>query len=149
MLSTSDVLAIIAILISVASFGVSFYTIYQDRPRLRIQSKYFEASEYGPRQIHITMVNVGRRPIILRLIGGIDSTGKWGGSSIKREKGGLRLAEHERYELTLEKEDTMQFTPEDEDLFYSKMWIEDSLGNRHAIPNSEAFIKKLWAQTVT
>jgi len=147
MLKASDVLAIIAILISIASFCVSFYTIFQDRPRLRIRSKYIEESEYGPRSIHITMVNAGRRPIILRLIGGTDSTGHWACSYIEHEKGGLRLTEHERYERTVEKDDTVHFAfdPDDEDIFYSIIWVEDSLGNRHAIPNSEAHIKKLWA----
>jgi hypothetical protein len=145
MLQTSDVLAIIAILISVGSLGVSFYGTYQDRPRLRIQSQYSAESEYGLSQIRVIMVNEGRRPVILRLIGGCNSTGAEGGSSIEYEKGGLRLAEHERYERTLEKEDTVQFDPEGEDFTFSKMWIEDSLGNRHEIPNSEAFIKRLWA----
>jgi hypothetical protein len=142
-----NVLAIIAILISVASLGVSLYTAYQDRPRLRIKSEYFEASDYGPRRIRVTMVNAGRRPVIVRLIGGTDSMGRWGGTFIQHEKGGLRLAEHERYEQTFEKEDTVQFDPtgEEDDLVYETMSVEDSLGNRHPIPNSEALIKKLWA----
>lgn len=141
----SDTLSIAAILISLASFGVSARTAFHDRARLRIKSVFVPASEYGPDRIVVTMVNVGRRPVILRLIGGSDSAGHWGGTYLEHDKGGLRLAEHERYEKTFEKEDTIQFNPNGEDLFSEALWVEDSLGIRHPIPDSREHIIKALA----
>jgi len=145
MLPTGDVLSIIAIVISVASFSVAFYSAFQDRPRLKIRSQYFDASEWGPSHFTITLVHKGRRPIILNLLGGADAAGNYGGTYFDHDKGGRRLGEHERYEQTVDYEGTIQLNPEGDDLLFSKMWVEDSLGNRHPIPNSESFIKRLRA----
>lgn len=93
------------------------------------------------------MVNAGRRPVILRIIGGSDSDGHWGGSYLDQEKGGLRLGEHEHYERKFEKEDTVLMVPEADDIFFEKLWVEDSLGVRHPIPESEAFIKRIWSES--
>lgn len=142
----SDVLSITAVLIALASFGVSAHTAFHDRARLRIKSVFVPASEYGPDRIVVTMVNVGRRPVILRLIGGSDAAGHWGGTYLEYDKGGLRLAERERHEKILAKEDTVQFNPDGDDLIYEELWIEDSLGNRHPIPASRDLIKWLWAK---
>lgn len=142
-MQTSDVLAIVALIISVASLLLSFYATYQDRPRLKVTSNFIEASEWGPARIHVTMINAGRRPVILRLLGGADSSGDWSGSFLEHDKGGVRLGEHERHEADIEKDDTYFTTPVGEDLLFESMWVEDSLGNRHAIPNSASYIKKL------
>lgn len=145
MLETSDIIAIVAVAISIASLAASFYAIFLDRPRLKVSSKYFGDSEYGSRRIVVTFVNVGRRPVILRLFGGHDETGDWVGSFLGKEEGGLRLGEHERHEFTIRKEDTVQISPEG-DIFFVQMWVEDSLGVRHPIPSSEKHIKLLWGQ---
>lgn len=108
-------------------------------------SRYLPASEYGPSRIILTLINKGRRPVILRMIGGTSEDGKWAASFLEHEKGGLRLGEHERYEHTIEKEDTVSFHPEHEDLFFEHLWVEDSLGNRHQVPNSREHIRQLWA----
>jgi hypothetical protein len=141
----SIIIAIFALLVSLGTLCVSFYSTYQDRPRLRIATLFLEASEFGPNRVVVTLVNTGRRPIILRLVGGTTSEEHWSGSFIDFDKGGRRLAEHERHEITLEKEDTIGFNPEGDDLNYVRLWIEDSLGNRHHIPNSESLIDKLRA----
>lgn len=139
-----EIISISALLISVASLAVSTYSSLRDRARLRIKTKYYSASEYGPDRIVVSMVNIGRRPIILRVIGGSDSFGKWGGDYLCLEKGGIRLAEHEHYEYTYTKDDTVLFNPDGNNLFYESLWVEDSLGVRHLVPNSKAYVKRLW-----
>ncbi|CAE6801815.1 hypothetical protein R69749_02655 [Paraburkholderia domus] len=92
------------------------------------------------------MVNAGRRPVILRLIGGASAAGTWSAEYLAREEGGLRLGEHERYEHTFEKEDTVKFHPEHDDLFLKTLWVEDSLGIRHKIPKASQYIDRLWSR---
>lgn len=138
----SNYLSVAAILISIAGFGLSFFVVFRDRPRLKVTSSYFDAWEQGPAKIQVVLINRGRRPVILRLLGGHDSDGEYGGTFLKHDEGGLRLGEHERHELYIERDDTVLFAPDD-DVIYEEMWVEDSLGNRHTIPNSKAYIAKL------
>jgi hypothetical protein len=139
------VVSALALAVSLGSLAVSLYVALRDRPRLKVSSQFFEAWEYGPDKIHVTLVNLGRRPVILRLIGGLDGNGNSGGTYLEHAKGGLRLGEHERHEFDIAKDDTMQFNPDGPDVTYERMWVEDSLGNRHAIPNSRRLIEKLWS----
>lgn len=138
----SDYLSIAAILISIAGFALSFFVVFRDRPRLKVTSKYLDACEYGAAKIQVVLTNRGRRPVIVRLLGGHDSNREYGGKFFKPDEGGLRLGEDERHELYIERDDTVLFAPDD-DVVYDEMWVEDSLGNRHAIPNSKAYIAKL------
>lgn len=145
MANYSEVISTIALIVSLGSLSVSGYVAFRDRPRLKITSRFVPASEYGPNRIVLALVNMGRRPVILRMLGGTSKNGAWAAEFLAHEKGGLRLGEHERYEHTLEKDDTVAFNPENEDLFYERLWVEDSLGNRHPVPNSHEHIKKLWS----
>ncbi len=52
--------------------------------------------------IAVQVVNKGRRPVILRLLGGHDSSGRWSGTYLDHEKGGLRLDEHGRHDFAIE-----------------------------------------------
>lgn len=144
MSTVTDTLAIAALVISVASLGISAHVAFRDRARLRITSKFFSANEYGPSHIVTTMVNVGRRPVILRMIGGIAGKSTWSGTYIDHEAGGKRLGENERYDHTFSKEDILSFHPDGEDIVFEALWVEDSLGVRHPIPKSREHIKKLW-----
>lgn len=62
------------------------------------------------------IVNAGRRPIIMRLSGGEDSQGEWGGTYLDHEGGGVRLGEHEALERYIEKNDPLEFNPEGPDI---------------------------------
>lgn len=141
----SRILSIIALVVAIGSLGVSAYVAFRDRARLKLISKFYEASEWGPSKIRVTVINQGRRVAILRLIGGSDSQGDWGGYFVEHEKGGRRLAEHERYEFDITKEDTVDFNRDGPELVYETLWVEDSLEVRHSVPNSRELIKKLWA----
>lgn len=145
MLTFAEIVALIALVTSIASFALAAYNVLRDRARLKIRSKFYPASAFGPDRFTVHIANAGRRPIILRLLGGSDRDGKWGGVFLDRENGGLRLGEREHYEYTVEKEGTVSFNPEGQDIFYEVLWVEDSLGERHVVPNSKAFIKRIWA----
>jgi len=66
---------------------------------------------------------------------------KYLGSSINE---GIRLGEHEHHELSIDKEGVITLDENGPDEPYDFMWIEDTLGNRHKIPNSREYIAKMY-----
>jgi len=141
----SDWLAISALGISLLSFAVAARNTFYDRPRLSVTSRCIEESDYGQARIIVTLVNKGRRPVILRLFGGYDASGRYGGTYLKGTDGGQRLGEHELHEIVVTKNDTVFMGP-DEDLEFEVLWVEDSLGIRHEVPKSREYIKRLWTK---
>ena len=139
----AEILSTIALIISVAGFGLSALGVFRDRPRVKVTSTFYSADEFGPDQINVVVVNKGRRPVILRMIGGNGEGGGWSATNLATEKGGIRLGEHERWEHTIKPEHTVSFNPDGEDMRLERMWIEDSLGNRHSIPRSKEYVAKL------
>ena len=135
-------IAITAILISIANFCAFIYFGFLDRAKLQIKSTFHEGSEYGPAGISIHIANAGRRPMIIRMWGGEDENGDWVGSFFGKSTEGLRLDENEREDLHLQKDDLLSQGPE-EPIIFTKLWVEDSLGKRYPVPNSEAHIKQL------
>jgi hypothetical protein len=122
------VVAALALIVSTISLCVSFSSFLRDRARRRVKSVFHEPSEYGNGCIHLTIMNAGRRPIILRLLG--DEGGdNWVGTFFGDHERGLRLGKHERHELNIRSEDLVQTTAYDE-ITVTTIWIEDSLGRR-------------------
>ena len=143
-MSRAEFLAILSFLISVTSLGFSSYFGLRDRGRVRAESSFFPASEYTYARMSITLLNEGRRPIVLRMLVGTDENGKSVGEYLGRKKGSLRLAEHERLDINFEKEDAVGMTAED-DILFTDLWIEDSLGRRFRVKNAKEHLQKLLA----
>jgi hypothetical protein len=139
----AEILSTIALFISIASFGLSALSVFRDRPRVKVTSTFYAASDFNPDGIHVVVVNKGRRPVILRTVGGSGEGGGWSATSLATDKGGIRLGEHERWEHTIEPEHTVSINPEGEGMIFERMWIEDSLGNRHSIPRSREYVATL------
>jgi hypothetical protein len=151
----ADTRSTIALLVSIGSLvvslggvGVSAYNSLRDRPRLKVTSRFFDVSDLGsPRRIYVNVVNKGRRPVILRLLGGYDNRGEFSGTFFDQDKGGLRLGEHERHDFKIEPDDAFIRGPDGPEEPYERMWIEDSLGNRYAIPRSREYIRQLFSRS--
>lgn len=141
----AEIISTIALLVSFGSLGVSFFAAFHDRPRLKITSRFIPSSAYGEGRILLTFINSGRRPVIIRSIGGSTDNGQWAATLLSHEEGGYRLDEHERYERSMVKEDTIAVHPEDDDFVFDYLWIEDSLGNRYKVSNSREYIRQLWS----
>ena len=77
------------------------------------------------------------------MLGGHNSQREYSGIYLERDKGGLRLGEHERHDFSIKKEDGFMVDPDSVDVPYVHMYIEDSLGNRHTIPRSREYLVKL------
>ena len=134
--------AVVAIIISIISLCGSIYFGLLDRAKLQIKSEFYPASEYGQANISIHIANSGRRPMIIRMWAGENEEGIWAGSFFGKSREGLRLDENEREDLHLSKDDLISEGPDDP-IIISKLWIEDSLGKRYPIPNSETHVKQL------
>lgn len=144
MLSYPEIVSSIALIFSFISLGISFNTSFQDRSRLKISAHFVPESDQNPNRVRINMVNIGRRPVILKFLGGTLENGKPLRQFLESEKGGLRLGENEGYEYTIDKHDTVNAFFDDVQ-FYEALWVEDSTGRRYNIPASQKLIKKLWS----
>ncbi len=134
--------AITAIIISIVSLSASIYFGLLDRAKLLIKPKYYGCSEYGPANISIHIANAGRRPIIIHMWAGEDENGEWEGRFFGKSGEGVRLDEKDREDLVLYREDMISQAL-DEPIVFSKLWIEDSLGERYPVPGSEHLVKRL------
>jgi len=134
-------LSIFAILISCISLVWTIYVGYRDRGNIKATSKI---SYSGPDSkyfhLQVKAVNYGRRAVILSMFGVDYSDGSWGGSYIEEKEG--RLAENEKYEITIRAGDSNTMSPDGE--IAVDFWFEDTLGRRYKVKNAKENLKKLW-----
>lgn len=135
-MTRAEIISIAALLISLGSLGFSVFFNLRDRANLKATSRFSPASESGPACVYFTVVNAGRRPIILRMWGGTSCQGQSVGTFFGKEQSGLRLGEHERFDHSMEKQDLHEQTPEDE-IIYADLWVEDTLGRRYSVKDAK------------
>lgn len=119
----------------------------RDRAKLKFIVEYYAESEYDDAKICIAAVNEGRRPLILLLSGGCDLQGKnWVAEGLGENGRGIRLGEHERHDWTVYRNDLAHMGPVSDKVYdHDDLWVEDSLGQRHAIPKARESIRRLKA----
>lgn len=139
----SDYISILALIISFLSLGVSIYFQYRDRVKLTTSCKYFPPHpDYDRGHLEIKVVNSGRRPTLLTILGGNLKDGGWQGTQLGGKDKSIRLGEHEFYEKKFYCEDIEVVSPDSESEF-TELWFEDSIGDRHFVKGSKEGIKKL------
>ena len=130
----SDYISLLALIISLLTFGFFLYFGLRDRVNLKATSKVYNNGDY----IRVKVVNRGRRPAILRMLGGQLDNGSWVGTYIGKESQGVRLTENEYYTKDLYFDDLIHFDPHENDVSeFVSLWFEDSLGKRHPVENSK------------
>lgn len=143
-MSISIGLSIAALLVSLVSVSFSIYFNAREKARLKVVSRVYRGDDREAPSIAITAINVGRRPLILRMWGGTDDQKKWAGTFLGEGKQGLRLDEHERFDLALGNCDLGLFH-EDAVIEFTHLWFEDNLGRRYQIKGSRKHIKEFWS----
>ena len=131
---TVSVIAIIALVVSITSLGLSSYLAWRDRSRLLAESfarAHERTGEYS--SVFITVTNAGRRPLTLRFLSGVYSDGSRGGQRLS--EGGVKLEEGEFYELEFGKYDGIMVNGDAMSELVD-VFLEDSAGRRHNIKNS-------------
>jgi hypothetical protein len=144
-MARSDLIALLALIVSGLSLGVSWWGAFRDRVRLKVTAKLSgggEYEEYGPEHIAIRVVNTGRRVAVLTLFGGQLADGGWQGTGLGKSGAGLHLTESQFYEQDFGYADIEAVSP-DGTSEYVSLWFEDSHGRRHSVPNSAALIATL------
>lgn len=144
----SDTRANIALLVSIGSLLISaagfVINTFRDRPRLKVSSVLYSDDDGRPDKIAVSVVNKGRRPVILRKIGGNGRKGGAGWTYFDSKGGGIRLGENEHHEFEIDREGVVLLEDYGPDEPYDFMWIEDTVGNRHKIPNSREYIARMY-----
>jgi hypothetical protein len=142
-MNASNYIASAALIVSVASLAVSIYFSQKDRMNIKAESRYFAGHpDFDRTHLLIRVVNHGRRIAILRMCGGDLEGGGWGATSLGGKHAGISLGEHEFYEQKFYVEE-VEYSDPVREAYYNKLWIEDSLGRRHLVKNSEEHIKRL------
>lgn len=138
-----EIISCVALGFSALSLFMSFYVARRDTVKLRAWCTFHPTDEHNEHAyITVVVVNEGRRPAILRVLGGDLNSGGGSGGKLLGDKG-LRLGENERHEEYMSYGDLVRNDPEEYE--YTNLWFEDSLGNRHAVKNSEAAIREYHA----
>jgi hypothetical protein len=135
-MTRSEIISVIALLLSVISIGFSVFFNFRDRAKIKTTSTFYPESEFGSASVHFTVVNAGRRPIILRMRGAVDKNGEWIGTYLGKDQSGLRLGEHERLDHRMEAHDLFEATPDDV-ITVTDLWVEDTLGRRYLIKDAK------------
>lgn len=133
------IISIVALVVSTASFGLSFYLAWRDRSRLKAKCfarEHERTGEYS--SIFVSVTNDGRRPIILRSLIGIYADGSKGGLSLSES--GVKLQEGEFYEIEFGKFDGIMVSGDDMSPLVDIV-IKDSSGRYHKIENSLANVQ--------
>lgn len=143
-MTISDYISISALIVSIVSLMISWYFGFRDKAHIKTFAKFYPyRPDHDRARIEIKIVNSGRRPVILTMFGGDFKDKGWCGAYIGKEKKGIRLEEHEKYETTVYSEDLVCISPEEEYSEYINFWFENTLGQRYKVNNSEELIKKL------
>lgn len=139
-MTTTDIIASLALVVSLVSLVASYRTAQLDSVKLRAWCTFRAVDEYNEHPyITVSIVNEGRRTAILRILGG-DYAGGASGTYLDGEKG-MRLGESEIYEKHMGFAELSQNGPENEDEF-TNLWFKDSLGKKHVVKGSEDAIRK-------
>ena len=141
-MTRAELISIVALLISLGSAAATIYFNLRDRARLVVKSTFYSGYDGEMPSMTVSVVNGGRRPAVLRMWAGTDGTKHWAGTLLNSSEGGLRLAEHERYELRLSKDDLTEVTP-DHEIVFTDLWFEDTLGRRHFVVDAKKHIAML------
>ena len=145
----SNVIAVVALMVSLATASFSAWFGLRDRARIKTGSTYFPPSEdsEGPPGILIRIANHGRRPIYLKNLY-YDYGGREGSAIVEGfwESEGLvdgRLAEGREYEHYINSDDDTRLQSENgvpaRDIFF-----EDSLARRYNVKHARENLRRLF-----
>lgn len=134
-MNNTEIISFAALLVALCSLTATLFFNLRDRASVVTKSTYYPGYEGDQPKLAISIVNAGRRPIVLRMWAGSDGGVGWVGTKLSPQDGGLRLAEHEMHEVMLSVADLIGETPE-ESMHFSQLWFEDTLGRRHYISDA-------------
>ncbi len=143
------VISVFALCVSIAGFCLAFANYRRDRDDVKATCRFTVGYEGTDPHLLASVVNAGRRPVVLRMWGGTDKAGVWAGTMLNHDEGGRRLGEHERLDFPIVAQDVLCFVPEGDDVLYADLWFEDTLGRRHTMKGAKDALHKLLSDVPT
>ena len=135
-------ISLAALVVSTISASFTGYVLFHDRPRVKAKSVFHSGWEGTEPSVSISIVNVGRRPIVLRLWRGEDLEGNVVGTYLQHPEG-VTLTERKRYDMRLHKADLVATTPGD-DVLVRSIHFEDTLDQLLEIKDIRKNLARLW-----
>ncbi|MDP9877832.1 uncharacterized protein (DUF58 family) [Variovorax boronicumulans] len=129
--------------LAVYAVSATFVVLSQDRPGIRAQSTFQIGSEGEEPTVAISIVNMGRRPIVLRLWRGDDLMGNTVGTYLQPPEG-ITLTARKRYDMRLRKADLLPRTPGNGKVLFRDAFFEDTLYRRFNIQGIRGNLQRLW-----
>src|SRR6266436_203467 len=148
-MQTSDILSVIALGVSLASFAVSAYIVWSDRGRIRARSIFFPAhkdedsGKERPASMQVEAINLGRRTVILTLLSGEYEDGHTGGTYIGDYKKGIRLSENETFTEDVDQMHNLVFDHRN-GVALVDLWFEDTPGRRYPVKGAKRDLDRLF-----
>ena len=149
-METSSLIALLALIVSILSFGLAVYANQRDSARVKATSHLYRPEADGQEQppgppcLEITVANHGRRPKKLEYMYITYQNGRshfvsetlWEGD----EHGHIRLGENDVYKHTIEPENDGILTDEDESKA-TGIFFEDTLNHTYRVKNAKRNIE--------
>lgn len=146
--SAALVVSVFALFTSWRSQRIDSKAFDRDRAELKVEARLYESGD-RPGYIEVRAINVGRRPLFLWSLHGSDAKGNGSGVAFANWNRGHKLDEHEFkvFQITHLKRGEDQFdavSMGDDDFYeFERMWIVDSVGNRHEMQQVDALLPAL------
>lgn len=135
-------ISLAALAVSTVSASFTGYVLFHDRPRIKTKSVFHSGWEGTEPSVSVSIVNVGRRPIVLRLWRAEDLQGNSAGTYLKHPEG-ITLTERGRYDMRLRKTDLIVTTPGD-DVLVRSLCFEDTTDRVLEIQDIRKNLARLW-----
>lgn len=132
-----------ALCVSALSLIVTIHFNLKESATIEARSVIFRGDGEVEPTITVTAVNSGRRPTVLRSLVGVDDQKRWVGLNLGEDYQGVRLDEKERFEKCLRNSD-LGFFCDDEQIEFTELYFEDSVGRRHRVVDSRKHIREFW-----
>lgn len=136
-MTTAEIISAISLFISLCAASSSLYFGLRDRAKLLVQAHMLQQS------LEVSIVNAGRRPIIVRMLVATDDSANYVCWFLGEKGQGLRLGEHERHDLILTDDDFVAMSlPSDMD-YPKDLWLEDTIGRRFHVTNARQIVEQV------
>jgi len=140
----SIAIALGALVVSIASIAITVHFNLKENAKVKAFSTLLAGDEENEPKIRVVALNVGRRATVIRSLVGMDDRKVWAGVILGQDNQGIRLGENERFEKTLTNTD-LGFFWEENEIEFTELFFEDSVGRRHRIADSRKHIQDFWA----
>lgn len=128
-----------AFVVSILSIAITIHFKLKEEAKIRAFSSLFLGDDEREPTIIVAAVNIGRRPIIVRMLVGMDDKKEWSGLYLGDDQQGVRLEENERFDRKLSSGD-LGLSYDEIEIEFTELYFEDAIGKRWRVDRSRSHI---------